>query len=94
MSDDEDLEDRDDDGDMSGGEEYAELAIDPEDHATLDALNGQNEANAGGRTLADLIFSKMEGGAVSRGIDEDEEGMSTILASRRIRSRHLHLASV
>lgn len=52
-------------------------AIDPEDHATLDALNGQSEAAAaGGRTLADLIFSKMEGGAVSQGVDEDEEGRS------------------
>ena len=50
--------------------------IDPEDHATLDALNGQTEAADGaGRTLADLIFSKMEGGPVSKGI-EDEEGES------------------
>lgn len=77
MSDDEDLEDRDDEDDVSGGEEYAELAIDPEDHATLDALNGQSAANEGGRTLADLIFSKMEGGAVSRGADDDDEGAST-----------------
>ena len=79
MSDDEDLEDRDDEADMSGGEEYAELAIDPEDHATLDALNrgggeGADEGNAGGRTLADLIFSKMEGGAVSRGAEDEDEG--------------------
>lgn len=51
-----------------------EQAIDPEDHATLDALNGQTEAGGGGRTLADLIFSKMEGGAATQGIDDEEEG--------------------
>lgn len=28
----------------------------------------------GGRTLADLIFSKMEGGAVTQGQDDDEAG--------------------
>ncbi len=46
--------------------------IDPEDHATLDALapNIQGEAGSG-RTLADIIFSKMEGGAVTRGIEEE-----------------------
>lgn len=41
----------------------------------MDALNGQTEAgDAGGRTLADLIFSKMEGGAVTQGVDDDEGG--------------------
>ena len=48
--------------------------IDPEDHATLDALGPQHavdEVEGGGRTLADIIFSKMEGGAVSKGQDED-----------------------
>ncbi|WWC88467.1 uncharacterized protein L201_003378 [Kwoniella dendrophila CBS 6074] len=78
-SDDED-EDDFEEGDVSG-DEYAELEIDPEDHATLDALN-QGQNNAGGseepgeppKTLADLIFSKMEGGAVSKGLEDEDEG--------------------
>ncbi|KAK8858655.1 hypothetical protein IAR55_002884 [Kwoniella newhampshirensis] len=75
------------DGDVSG-EEYAELEIDPEDHATLDALNPghnagaasgsasgyQGEENGEGRTLADIIFSKMQGGAVSKGLEDEDEG--------------------
>lgn len=44
--------------------------IDPEDHATLDALAPGAEA-AGGKTLADMIFDKMQGGAVSQGLDDD-----------------------
>ena len=54
------------DGEVSE-EEYEELDIDPEDHATLDALNKPEVA---GRTLADVIFSKMEGGAVSQGLED------------------------
>lgn len=57
-----DLDSDDDFGaDVSGGEEEAELEIDPEDHATLDALNaGNGEGPAeGGQTLADIIFAKM-----------------------------------
>ncbi|WVQ80698.1 hypothetical protein IAT38_002803 [Cryptococcus sp. DSM 104549] len=90
-SDDEDAGDISD-GDVSGGEEYAELQIDPADHATLDALNrggdgrtgliaGEGPAGAaageedeGPKTLADLIFSKMEGGAVSKGAEDEYEG--------------------
>ncbi|GFZ45097.1 Uncharacterized protein JCM24511_02823 [Saitozyma sp. JCM 24511] len=61
-------------GDVSGGEEYAELDIDPADHATLDALAAPAPGEGGGsKTLADLIFSKMEGGAVTQGIDEEGE---------------------
>ena len=47
--------------------------IDPEDHATLDALGpaAYGDGLVGGRTLADMIFSKMEGGAVSKGIEEE-----------------------
>ncbi|RSH91038.1 snoRNA-binding rRNA-processing protein [Saitozyma podzolica] len=61
-------------GDVSGGEEYAELDIDPADHATLDALAAPAPGDgAGSKTLADLIFSKMEGGAVTQGIDEEGE---------------------
>ncbi|WWC62668.1 uncharacterized protein I303_105265 [Kwoniella dejecticola CBS 10117] len=77
-SDDEDEEDFDE-GDVSG-EEYAELEIDPADHATLDALNGGNSAGRSDepgeppKTLADLIFSKMEGGAVSKGLEDEDEG--------------------
>ena len=44
--------------------------IDPEDHATLDALAPAAHGE-GGKTLADLIFSKMEGGAVTQGIEEE-----------------------
>ncbi|KAK4684095.1 essential nuclear protein 1, partial [Tremellales sp. Uapishka_1] len=64
------------DGDVSAGEEYAELEIDPADHATMDALNpGLGNAEASGsRTLADMIFDQMEGGAVLRGIEDDDEG--------------------
>ncbi len=50
-------------GDVSGSEEEAELHIDPEDHATLDALNA-NKPEEGGQTLADLIFAKMAAGPV------------------------------
>ncbi|WWC70841.1 uncharacterized protein I206_104793 [Kwoniella pini CBS 10737] len=77
-SDDEDEEEFEE-GDVSG-EEYAELEIDPADHATLDALNAGNNARGSDepgeppKTLADLIFSKMEGGAVSRGIEDEDEG--------------------
>ncbi|WVN85126.1 uncharacterized protein L203_100268 [Cryptococcus depauperatus CBS 7841] len=80
-SDDEDDEEFSD-GEISG-EEYAELQIDPEDHATLDALNrgnglglasGEEEDNGEVRTLADVIFSKMEGGAVSKGVEDEYEG--------------------
>ncbi|ODO05205.1 essential nuclear protein 1 [Cryptococcus wingfieldii CBS 7118] len=75
-SDDEDEEFSD--GDVSGGEEYAELQIDPADHATLDALNRGEGADAEEpgepKTLADLIFSQMEGGAVSKGVEEEHEG--------------------
>lgn len=49
--------------------------IDPADHATLDALNpaaSGSGSGTGGRTLADMIFDQMQGGAVSKGIDEDE----------------------
>ena len=74
-SDDEDIEE----GSMSGGEEYAELEIDPEDHKTLDAL--APSAQEGNKTLADLIFAQMQGGAVSQGIEE--EGESTV--------QHLHV---
>ncbi|KAL0255766.1 hypothetical protein I308_100573 [Cryptococcus tetragattii IND107] len=72
------------DGEISGGEEYAELHIDPADHATLDALNrgggavpmGQDQGEEDGepKTLADMIFSKMQGGAVSRGAEDEYEG--------------------
>ncbi|KAK1925808.1 Bystin-domain-containing protein [Papiliotrema laurentii] len=71
-----DSDDEDDDvdeGSVSGGEEYADLEIDPEDHATLDALAPAAHGE-GGKTLADLIFSQMQGGAVSQGIDEEDEG--------------------
>ncbi|WWC96175.1 hypothetical protein V866_003042 [Kwoniella sp. B9012] len=78
-SDDEDEEEFEE-GDVSG-EEYAELEIDPADHATLDALNaGHNQAGTTDepgeppKTLADLIFSKMEGGAVSKGLEDEDEG--------------------
>ena len=48
--------------------------IDPEDHKTLDALAPAAHGE-GSKTLADLIFSKMEGGAVTQGMeDEEEEG--------------------
>ncbi|WVF68914.1 hypothetical protein IAT40_003688 [Kwoniella sp. CBS 6097] len=74
-----------DEGDVSG-EEYAELEIDPADHATLDALNANaggasgsgagpsTEQGEGGQTLADIIFSKMQGGAVSKGLEDEDEG--------------------
>ncbi|WVR06441.1 hypothetical protein IAU60_003472 [Kwoniella sp. DSM 27419] len=75
-SDDEEDEDFDE-GEVSG-EEYAELEIDPADHATLDALNpgpGAGAGEEGGeQTLADLIFSKMQGGAVSKGAEDEDEG--------------------
>lgn len=45
--------------------------IDPEDHATLDTLALGAEAGSGGRTLADIIFSKMEGGAATSAIETD-----------------------
>lgn len=51
-----DDDDEDFGDDVSGGEEEAELDIDPEDHATLDALGKQGQ----GKTLADLIFAQME----------------------------------
>lgn len=68
-----DLDSDDDFGaDVSGGEEEAELEIDPEDHATLDALNagagGAEGPAEGGQTLADLIFAKM----ASQPVVEDE----------------------
>lgn len=53
-------------GDISGGEEEAELAIDPADHATLDALNTEGQ----GKTLADLIFAKMESGQMDE-VEDD-----------------------
>lgn len=62
-SDDEEDGDEFEDGDVSGGEEEAELEIDPEDHATLDALGSGAQQQQAGKTLADLIFAKMEGGA-------------------------------
>ncbi|WOO76754.1 Bystin [Vanrija pseudolonga] len=67
---DSDDEDEMSDGDVSGGEEEAELHIDPEDHATLDALNA-GESSGGGKTLADMIFSKLESGVTSA-FDEDD----------------------
>lgn len=48
--------------------------IDPEDHATLDTLALGAEAGSGSRTLADIIFSKMEGGAATAAMDD--EGVS------------------
>ena len=83
------------DDDQEGEEGYTELvgslhvsikcssserhfqAIDPEDHATLDALAPEPS----GRTLADLIFNKMAGGAASKGIDAEEEGEAFRLLS-------------
>lgn len=79
------------DGEISGGEEYAELHIDPADHATLDALNrggtepmGQDQGEEDGepKTLADMIFSKMQGGAVSRGVEDEREPFSSCPWSR------------
>ncbi|KAL7420808.1 snoRNA-binding rRNA-processing protein [Cryptotrichosporon argae] len=58
-SDDDSEGDELDDGAVSA-DEYAALAIDPEDHATLDAL-GPSAAGEG-KTLADMIFEKMAGG--------------------------------
>ncbi|CAD6578164.1 MAG: snoRNA-binding rRNA-processing protein [Tremellales sp. Tagirdzhanova-0007] len=65
-----------DQGDVSAGEEYAGLEIDPEDQGALDALTptAHGAASGSGRTLADIIFSKMEGGAVTQGIEEADEG--------------------
>ncbi|RXK35737.1 essential nuclear protein 1 [Tremella mesenterica] len=62
-------------GSEYGDREYGDLEIDPADHATLDAL-GPSAAmgEAGGRTLADIIFSKMQGGAISRGMEDEDEG--------------------
>lgn len=45
--------------------------IDPEDHATLDTLALGAEAGSGSRTLADIIFDKMNGGGASQMVDED-----------------------
>ena len=47
--------------------------IDPEDHATLDTLALGEEAGSGSRTLADMIFSKMQGGAASHEMEEEGE---------------------
>lgn len=47
--------------------------IDPEDHATLDTLALGAEAGSGNRTLADIIFSKMQGGAATSAMDEEGE---------------------
>lgn len=68
-----DDEDFGDEDDVSGGEEEAELDIDPEDHATLDALNqGQ------GKTLADLIFAQMQNGPapVEDGPPDPKQGLN------------------
>lgn len=69
------------DGEMSGGEEYAELEIDPADHATLDALVAPGQ-EAGSRTLADMIFDKMQGGAVTQGMDDEGELISLNVARK------------
>lgn len=63
------------------------MHIDPADHATLDALNrgsgtapmGQDQGEEDGepKTLADMIFSKMQGGAVSRGVEDEREPFSS-----------------
>lgn len=57
------------------------MHIDPADHATLDALNrgsgtvpmGQDQGEEDGepKTLADMIFSKMQGGGVSKGAEDE-----------------------
>ncbi|ORX37340.1 Bystin-domain-containing protein [Kockovaella imperatae] len=60
-----DDEEKDEDAEDSD----VELDIDPEDHATLDALAPEQN----GRTLADIIFNKMAGGAVSQGAAAEEE---------------------
>ncbi|BEJ17329.1 hypothetical protein CspHIS471_0607300 [Cutaneotrichosporon sp. HIS471] len=63
-------------GDVSGSEEEAELHIDPEDHATLDALN-PNRPEEGGQTLADIIFAKMAAGpVVDDGPPDPKQGLS------------------
>lgn len=53
-------EDEDDEegSDIEGSDEEHELNIDPEDHATMDALGKEEGA---GKTLADLIFAQMSG---------------------------------
>lgn len=63
------------------GEAYNQ-EIDPEDHATLDALAPAAHGE-GGKTLADLIFSKMEGGAVTQGIEEEGEPQAGMSADYR-----------
>ncbi|EKC97846.1 protein required for pre-rRNA processing and 40S ribosomal subunit synthesis, Enp1p [Trichosporon asahii var. asahii CBS 8904] len=50
--------DDEDGSDIGGSDEEHELNIDPEDHATMDAL-GKDEGQ--GKTLADLIFAQMDG---------------------------------
>lgn len=50
--------DDEDGSDIGGSDEEHELNIDPEDHATMDAL-GKEEGQ--GKTLADLIFAQMDG---------------------------------
>lgn len=66
---DSDMESDDDFGaDVSAGEEEAELEIDPEDHATLDALAPGEGPAAGGQTLADIIFAKM---AAAPAVEDD-----------------------
>lgn len=48
--------------------------IDPADHATLDALGPTAQRDGqGGRTLADMIFSQMQGGAVTQGEEEESQ---------------------
>lgn len=56
------------------GEDEAELEIDPEDHAMLDALAPEDAIGESGersKTLADIIFSKIEaaGGGAATGMD-------------------------
>lgn len=64
------------------------MHIDPADHATLDALNrgggavpmGQDQGEEDGepKTLADMIFSKMQGGAVSRGAEDERKSFFSV----------------
>jgi hypothetical protein len=49
-----------------------EQNIDPEDHATLDTLALGAEAGSGGtRTLADIIFDRLNGDNASKAMEEE-----------------------
>jgi len=46
--------------------------IAPEDSAAMGGLAaGAQGTSGGGQTLADIIFSRMQGGAVTRGIEDE-----------------------